>query len=167
MKRLLLSFLLVFLLCTPGLCADKGSVSSTTSCYGGSVIESCVTTITWVGDASDGTVTSQIVLAAASGTPGVKPAYSGQFIQLLENVITAGSTPTAATGFTLTDANGTDITGGMLVNCEAYFRTKPKSDTVNATYGPVMIVPPITFNLTGNSVHSATGKLIIYSSKVP
>jgi len=110
--------------------------------------------IDWVGASSGGAVTA-VDFSAANVL-----AVLGRKCVLA--VTDPGSVaPTASYDIEIKDEYGVDVFGGELkdrhtINSE---QTQPK---IGADYGPRLCAGTWTFNLSGNSVNSATGKCVLY-----
>lgn len=116
-------------------------------------------TITWTGDASDGSVPD-----TAFGS-GVMRDIRGLYAGCAET--DPGSTsPTALYDITIVDEYALDIYGGALGNrsATATEQTYPKIVS-SGIYGTRPISSVLTFKLAGNSVASATGVVKIIFSK--
>lgn len=110
--------------------------------------------ITWTADVSDGSVPDTAFSAIIMRD--IKSLYAGQAIT------DPGSTaPTASYDITIVDEYGIDIYGGALADRSASSgeRTYPK--LTSSIYITNPIIGNLTFKLAGNSVHSATGTLVL------
>lgn len=148
MKKFLAFLFLLLLL--PALCwaAGTSSVSSTTDFYdtSGKVTKKLVT-ISWAGDASDGTVPNLTINPAT---------YNIRGWYWYEAVTNPGTTaPTNLYDITVSDADGVDISGALLNNLSS-----TSSERINLGR-QVNSYPAIkgswTWSLANNSQTSATG----------
>lgn len=150
-----LAIVLLVTLCARPVCAD-GSVTQILS-YTANPTK-MVLTFLWTGDASNGTVpstdTSTVITAE----------ISGMNITTIETIPGSGAAaPTNGYDITLINANGIDMAGGKLASRSS---TLPEQIIcrVNAT-DEIYITPPVTGVLTlvvtGNSVASATGVVVV------
>lgn len=109
-----------------------------------------IITVSWTGDASDGTV----------------PATSlGMVIGELERIVTdPGSTaPSANYDITVTDEDSVDVLGGAGAN--RHTTNTEEAALPLGTYFLRNVANVLTFNLSGNSVNSATGIFRLYVRK--
>jgi len=111
-----------------------------------------VLTITWIGDASGGLVPSTAI------TDSYVAKLIGSY--LYSAVTNPGSpAPDDLYDIVINDADGFDIAGGLLAN-----RSTSVTQMVNIGVGAIgypVIRGPITFVLTGTTVNSATGTLMM------
>jgi len=113
-------------------------------------------TIAWTGDASDGTVPSTVL--------DLRELYGYVLIKM--DVTTGTTQPTALYDITISNSIG-DITGGALTNllaAGAQPNISPLSKGGQEIFIP--ITSNYTFALSGNSVASATGTVILYAMPV-
>lgn len=115
-------------------------------------------TFSWVGDASAGTVPATSITAnQAKALAGLKAVLA---------ITNPGSTaPTDNYDITITDEDGVDIFGGSLANRDT--ANSEQARPAIATLGGERLVDGsiLTFNLTNNSVASATGVCKVYFIK--
>jgi hypothetical protein len=103
---------------------------------------------TWVGDAADGTVPPKAVRA-----------FSGVVIRVVTDPGTPA--PTTLYDITLTDSNGIDVLGGAGANRSATV-TEQCFPTVATVPWECPVAGALTLTITGNSVVSAQGSVVIY-----
>jgi len=110
-----------------------------------------IVTLSWVADASDGTVPSTALQTKISG-------------KLLALETNPGATaPTANYDIAITDADGLDVLQAVGAN-----RHTSTTEKVAVVYSGTAIHPPVaksdtlTLALTGNSVNSALGTIKLY-----
>jgi hypothetical protein len=142
--------LAVLLLCLPRLALAAGSVSfSTQPINQGNT--AYIVTINWTGDASTGSVPTTTI-------NGLGPVQGYQITQI--QTVPGTPAPTAGYSITVKDVNGYDMAGGQATTLSA---------TASASFATTSATPPIvgslSFALTGNSVASAKGKVILYIFK--
>jgi hypothetical protein len=142
--------LAVLLLCLPRLALAAGSVSfSTQAINQGNT--AYIVTINWTGDASTGSVPTTTIT-------GLAPVQGYQITQI--QTVPGTPSPTASYSITVKDVNGYDMAGGQATSLSA---------TAAASFATTSATPPIvgalSFALTGNSVASAKGKVILYIFK--
>jgi hypothetical protein len=145
MKKLLA----VFLLCLP-LARAAGTVTSSVQAInqGGTAY---IVTVNWQGDASTGSVPTTTIA-------GLGPVQGYQITQI--QTVPGTPAPTAGYSITVKDQNGYDMAGGQATTLSA---------TAAASFATTSAVPPVvgslSFALTGNSVASARGKVLLYIFK--
>jgi hypothetical protein len=145
MKKILLIGALCSLLFAPCVFA-AGTVTQTIAETGRDVR---IITLSWTGDASDGSVPSTAISWALA-----------DFVFLV--VTNPGSTaPTDNYDITLTDSDGVDIMGGEITNRDTS-NTEQAVPKIGSVYGTRFVSGTLTFNLTGNIVAGATGTVKIY-----
>lgn len=144
MKRL--SLLLIAWILLQSLCFAAGSVTVTCAPLGNGPL--WVATFSWTGDASGGSV------PATAATCLTQNVLQGHSIVQAET-IPGSPAPTNTYAVTVTDANGVDITAGQLA---ALSSSAAAMWTITA--------PPLngglTIHVTGNSVNSAQGTMVLY-----
>lgn len=146
MKKLLA----VFLLCLPRLALAAGTVTSSVQAInqGGTAY---IVTINWTGDASTGSVPTTTI-------GGLGPVQGMTITQI--QTVPGSPSPTAGYSITVKDARGYDMAEGQATTLSA---------TVPASFATTSAVPPVvgalTFALTGNSVASAKGQVVLYIFK--
>ena len=142
--------LALLLLCLPRLALAAGSVSFSTQQInqGGTAY---MVTINWTGDASTGSVPTTTI----TGLNQVQ----GYVITQIQTV-PGTPAPTAGYSITVKDVNGYDMAGGQASSLSA---------TAAASFATTSATPPLvgslSFALTGNSVASAKGKVVLYIYK--
>ena len=113
-----------------------------------------VLVIDWTADSVDATVPS-----TATGT-----AYTDQIkgAKVLMALTDPGATaPTDLYDITITDAYGVDVFGGELGN-RSTSSSEQALPKIGSGYGPRPVEGALTFNLTNNSVNSATGQVRVF-----
>lgn len=146
MKKLLA----VFLLCLPRLALAAGTVTSSVQAInqGGTAY---IVTVNWQGDASTGSVPTTTIT-------GLGPVQGYQITQI--QTVPGTPAPTAGYSITVKDQFGYDMAGGQATTLSA---------TAAASFATTSAVPPVvgslSFALTGNSVASARGKVLLYIFK--
>lgn len=142
--------LALLLLCLPRLALAAGSVSFSTQQInqGGTAY---MVTINWTGDASTGSVPTTTIT-------GLNQVQGYTITQI--QTVPGTPAPTAGYSITVKDVNGYDMAGGQASSLSA---------TAAASFATTSATPPIvgslSFALTGNSVASAKGKVILYIYK--
>jgi len=130
--------------------AGSGSITKQDITVGGS-IERKVLTLAWTGDASGGSMPAVSVVTATYG-------IEGWFLYSVET--NPGATaPTDDYDIVINDADGLDIAGGLLAN-----RDTANTEMVSlraAAAGYPMVRGNLSVVITGNSVNSATGTVIM------
>jgi len=109
-----------------------------------------VITLSWVASVDAATVPSTTITAATYG-------IGGWYLYSAET--NPGTTPTDNYDITITDADGVDIAGGLLLD-----RDTSTTELVNlgaTLFGRSIVRGNLTFALSGNSVNSATGTCIL------
>jgi hypothetical protein len=109
-------------------------------------------TITWIGDASTGTVPGKVIPIIGSNSSQAWYLYS---------VETAPGSPSPTGGYAITikDSAGVDLAGGLLASLSA---TLPNLYLVGlGGFGFPIVLGNLNFALTGNSVASATGTVTL------
>lgn len=107
-------------------------------------------TITWTADAADGTVPTTALLRSGSGVSNTEG------FSIVSVVTDPGATaPTANYDVTFVDGRGMDILSDACANRSATATEKCSAD-------PIPIKGTVNFTLSGNSVNSATGTVVVY-----
>jgi hypothetical protein len=149
MKRLILTIVMLLALIAPNAFA-AGSVTVTTLNGSGDAI---IVLFSWIGNATGGEVPS------TSSSTVWPTSYTGCVYAMETNP--GAVAPTDNYDITLTDSDGVDLLGGQGAN-----RDTANSEMVPAKVGSVFGCAPtqdaFTFNLSGNSVNSATGTVKVY-----
>lgn len=143
MKRLLL----LLLFCEAGFAA--GAVSSNIGPIGNS--SNYLLMINWAGDSVNGSVPASSIAFNPTLTP-----VQGYRISGFE-ILPGTPSPSANYSMTLVDIAGVDVLLGSGASLSA-----TTSSSLAASTAVPPITGPLTFNLTGNSVAGAQGKLFVY-----
>jgi hypothetical protein len=146
----MLRTLALLMLCLPRLALAVGSVTYSTQQINQNGTAYMVT-INWVGDASTGTVPTTVI----GGLGQVQGMQITQF-----QTIPGSTAPTASYSVTVKDVNNYDMMEGQGAGLSA---TASASFATSSAVHPV--VGSLTFALTGNSVASANGRVLIYLFK--
>ena len=105
----------------------------------------------WVGDASGGSVPST---ATAQGVYG--------YVVRATTIPGTGVPPTALYDIVINDEDGVDVMGGALAN-RAQAGNEQAVPLLGGAYGPCRVnTSALTCAVSGNSVNSATGKIILW-----
>lgn len=113
--------------------------------------------IAWVADASDGSV------PATTLTGQQMSSLTGAYLCGGETIPGSGAAaPTALYDVTVKTVGGTDTFGGTLGNRSASASEYAVPSLSSGVYGCWFVTEALTFNLTGNSVNSATGTLKLF-----
>ena len=119
-----------------------------------------VITVNWTADAADGSVPDTDLIAAIES--------SFQLYGWIEKIVTNPGTPAPTDDYdiTLEDPEGVDVLGGAGNNRDSS-NSEQAIPLVDGVPTPSWLGEPstLTFKLSGNSVNSAQGKLIIYISR--
>jgi len=119
-------------------------------------IEVKIDWVTQAAGAGEGTLTP-----AAICTTGEYNSYLAGRECIMAVTDPGGTAPTAAYDITITDAYGTDVFGGELLNRSA--TVTEQAIPIFGTYKTSRLCAgPWAFNLSGNSVPSALGSCILY-----
>lgn len=151
MKKLLLGFLLAVSAFAAGSVSQSVSPLGRSIVSGQTVVTSFVIQLQWTGDASTGSVPSTVIqnLQQLQG-------YQITQVQIIPNT----PAPTAGYSVKITDVSGYDMLEGQAASSSA---------TAATSYATSSKVPPIVgaLNLvvTGNSVASAQGRVLVYAYK--
>ena len=123
--------------------------------------------ISWTADATDGSVPDTEIIAAmksAMVTYGHPEAVSGW----VERVVTSPGTPAPTDDYdiTLEDPEGVDVLGGAGSNRDTA-TSEQVLPLVDGVPAPAYLASPssLTLKLSGNSVASAQGKVVIHVSR--
>ena len=146
-KKILFQILLSLLI--PAMCLAAGSVNQ--DIQWSSDGSKAFVTITWTGDADDGTVPeTDLNSLILSGTTG--------FFLYMAETVPGDTAPTADYDIALSTPDGFDIMGGALGDrsASAVERVKPLSGS--DIFYPLLDGRTLTLAITNNSVNSATGR---------
>ena len=149
MKRHVMVVVLALVLLWATWAIAANSVTQTLKCFGSGDL--CRLTMSWTASSVDGNLTAVSVSSTHLAT------LEGKMLFLLRT--DPGSTaPTDNYDITLTDARG-DILGGMGANRDNSTTESvvPKIDGTNTLWGTEPWTTSLSFDVTGNSVNSATG----------
>lgn len=111
-----------------------------------------ILTVSWVGDATNGTVPATAL-----------PTFQGWVFQFITDP--GATAPTTLYDITLPDGDSLDVSGGTLMNRSATVTERAMPLIATSTYGAWWVDSALTFTLTNNSVVSATGTLKIYINR--
>ena len=147
MKRLVLILFILLSFASSGLAVDSVFDDYTTR-YLDLPGDVDIWVLSWT--ASDG---------AAFTTATTRWAVDGYVFMVIVNPGTTA--PTGAYDVTLLDSDGMDVMGGQLADLSATV-TAQFVPAIGSVYGTRFVRGPLTMTLSGNSVNSANGEIIIY-----
>jgi hypothetical protein len=154
--KIFLMTLCLVLICT----SQVWSVGTVTVNYNQLSATEHILTLSWVGDASNGLVPAYTVPTWI--TNELQPYYI-----FMVCTVPGATAPTALYDITLVDGINIDMMGGVLANRSnsATECVVPVIDIAHSVGAGRPIYGGMTLNLTGNSVNSATGTIIIFLFK--
>jgi hypothetical protein len=119
-----------------------------------------VLTYSWIGDAANGTVPS------TATTTAIDTDLAGWYVYAIETNPGAGP-PTASYDIVINDAEGLDISGGMLADRSSTATEKitPRLDSTYNIFGGVLIDGALTLVITNQTQVSAVGTVKLLLSK--
>lgn len=159
MKKILsIAIFALIILAIPVMAMAAGNVTQSLKIIPNS--DKAILTFSFIGDSGGGTLPA--TPTSATITEKIQGMY---IIQVVTNPGLVA--PTTLWDVTITDDDGLDLMGGTMADRSetATQRAIPKIDTTNGIFGGAIIPGTITLNITGNSVNSATGTVILYLSK--
>lgn len=152
MKRIILAVLMVLALAVPSWAASSATMTLDTSIDGIRIL-----TINWTAH-TDGSFTAVSTDDYSHQGRTMTQWVKGYYLYTAET--DPGSTgPTDNYDIAINDANSLDIAGTKLAN-----RDQSTTELVNvgtATFGYPIVRGPLSIAITGNSVNSATGTIIL------
>lgn len=154
MKKLILALFLVFIMAesvfaaTPGTCTISSQVITVQNQQSRKIL-----TLSWVASVDAATVPATTITATTYGIEGWY-LYSGE--------TNPGATqPTPNYDITITDADGADLAGGMLMDRSATATQGPVAMALGTTGHYPVVRGNLTFTLSNNAVNSALGTCIL------
>lgn len=105
------------------------------------------------------TASGGTVPAETYGDDRTEQLWSGYIIRVVTNP--GDTAPTDDYDITITDAEGCDVMGGELANRDTS-TSEQAVPKIGSAYGGAYVEGQLTLNVSGNSVGSATGKVVIY-----
>ncbi|MEN6337040.1 MAG: hypothetical protein ABFE01_22515 [Phycisphaerales bacterium] len=155
MRKILYASLTVWLVLM--LATQSWAASSATMTIDTSVDGIRIVTIGWTAH-TDGTFTSVSTDSYTHQGRTITQWIKGYYLYLAETD-PGGTQPTDNYDITLSDANAVDLFGGLLANRDE--ATTELVNVGNATHGFPVVRGPLTLAISGNSVNTANGTIIL------